>query len=483
MKLTILLILSITNLFSNTENFKSSLLEIKITTQTPNFIYPWQTKKPTTSDAIGIVISENRILALTSSLEYSTSIEIKKPNGTTVPANTVKKDNESNLTILTVEDKSFFKDLKPVEFETSFSVNSQIQILQHGDSGSIQNSKAYTTGLDQEIYPISYTRLPFIKINSNEKLEGFGELVLEKGKPIGILYKFTSNKNFGKVIPGFLINQFLKNKTQNPTFPFKGFKFKQLTDSASREFYGVPKNIEGVLVTEIFQNSSASGKLKLNDVLTEIAGQKIDSNGYFNHPKFGKQLLSLIAHTENEFGFKIGSFLPVKIIRDKKEMEIKLRLKSFPYQSVKIPYSNFHGEEPKYLIASGFIFTELSEFLLKEFGNNWRGRVDKKLLYLNDYHRYQKDGEKGRYILLIQVFPDVANNGYHSLSFDLVKSVNGKKSTSLVEIDSALRSKDDSQFVDIELENSVNIVIDKLKLDEIDKRIREKFGIEALKNF
>jgi S1-C subfamily serine protease len=475
--------LSIYSSQTNTIDYKNSVLEIKITAQSPNYLYPWQRKKPITNDAIGIIVEDNKILVLNSLLEYHTSIEIKKQNGASIQAKIIKKDYEANLSLVELEDKTFLLNKKPVIFESNFNLNSSVTVLNLNDSGIFQYSKGYIFGLDQEVYPLSSTRLPFLKLNSNEKLDGNGDLVLEKNKPIGILYKFTSSKNSGKVIPGFVISQFLKSKTKNSSFPFKGFKFKSLIDEASREYYGLNSKQEGVIITEVLNNSSATGVLELGDIILEFGNQKIDSEGYFVHSKFGKQLLSLIAHTELDFGYRIGSLVPIKILRNKKELQVEIKLKSFPYESVKIPYNSLLGEEPKFLIAGGFIFTELSEFLLKEYGSNWRARVDKKLLYLNDYHKHHSKGEKGKLVLMVQVLPDPSNNGYHNLSFDLVNFVNGKEINSIQELQKIIYTKNLEGFVDIELENQVNIVLDKSNIRSIDSRIKEKFSLESLSNF
>jgi hypothetical protein len=217
---------------------------------------------------------------------------------------------------------------------------------------------------------------------------------------------------------------------------------------------------------------------------------KIDSQGYFKHPVYGKQYISFLAHSGEEFGFKMGSKIPVKILRNKKEETISITLKAFPYKSVKIPYMNNEGKEPEYLIKGGFIFAELSEFLMKEFGTSWRSRIDKKILYLNDYKRMNKKGDTGRYVLLVQVLPDDSNNGYHSMSFDIVKTLNGKPLRSIRELDSAFQNSDSNlpesvsgRFVSLQTENGTEVVLDKSMLKEIDGRIQKKFGIEHLKNF
>ena len=440
------------------DKFKNTVVQVKITTQAPNFLFPWQPKKPQTYGAVGAVIANKRILVFSSLIDYYTSIEVKKFSSyTAIPAKVIKIDYESNLTVLEVTDKGRL------------------------------------TGLDMESYPMGYTELPFVHLNSNEKLEGNGELILDKEKAVGMLYRFTASKNSGKVIPSFVINSFIKQKfekTKGTIFPYKGFKFRPIHDLATKEYFGLDKKTDGVLIAEVIPYSSADNHLQLNDIILEYGGMKIDSQGYFKHPIYGKQYLSFLAHSGEEFGFKMGSKIPVKILRNKKEEMLSMSLKAFPYKAVKIPYMNNEGKEPEYLVRGGFIFAELSEFLMREFGSSWRSRIDKKLLYLNDYYRMNKKGETGRYVLLVQVLPDDSNNGYHSLSFDIVKSVNGVPVTSIRQLDSAfgngesgIQESVSSKFVSLQTENGTEIVLDKSTLKEIDDRIQKKFGIEKLKNF
>jgi hypothetical protein len=143
---------------------------------------------------------------------------------------------------------------------------------------------------------------------------------------------------------------------------------------------------------------------------------------------------------------------------------------------------NNAGSEPKFLIQGGFIFTELTEFLLREFGgNNWRARIDKKLLFLSDYYRLHKKEEKGRYIIIIQVMPDDYNNGYHNFNFEIIKTVNDTPITSIKELDQAFKSK--SEFIKIELENGYEIGMEMSTLPQANERIMKKFNLNRAKNF
>ncbi|HNI97065.1 MAG TPA: serine protease, partial [Leptospiraceae bacterium] len=238
----------------------------------------------------------------------------------------------------------------------------------------------------------------------------------------------------------------------------------------------------GVIVSEIIPYSSADGVLETEDVITEFGGRKIDSQGFFQHPEYGKVQLSFLAHSGDEFGFKKGRKLPVKILRDRKEMTVNLVLKSFPYKSIRIPYLHNFGKHPSYLIRGGFVFTELSELLLREWGQNWRSRVDKKLLYYMDYKKHHETREShGKVVILVQVLPDESNNGYHSLSMDIVTLAGDMKVSSIKELDTVI-SRTETPYIPIQLDNGVTIVLDKAGLKQTDENISKKFHIPVLSN-
>ncbi len=467
------------------DSLKKSIVQVKVTYQRNNFIAPWQPKPPKTLGAIGIVTGSKQILVLTNYISDYTLIEIKKHSSYDYfRAKPVKIDYESNLTLLEVEDTDFFSDLKPVEFEKITPLNSPATFCQLDNSGSVQASRGQILGMDMETYPMGSTELPLMDINSNEKLDGSGELIIQKNKVIGMMVEFSGNKNNGKGIPGLVIRQFLRGKSSSikTNFPFKGFRFRPITDSSTKEYFGLTQKNTGVLVAEIFPYSGAWNALKIDDVILEFGGFKIDSKGFFEHPLYGKQSLAFLAHTGEEFGHGLGRSIPVKVLRDKKEIVISMPLKSFPYESIQIPSANLQGNVPHFMILNGFIFLELSEFLLKEWGNNWRSRVDKKLLSLNDYHKTHKSERKGKIVLLSQVMPDDSNNGYHNLSMKIVTSANGQKPLDVPALNKIIQDSKD-ELIKLELEDGIDVIIDKAKLKEANEKIKKKFKLGKLKNF
>lgn len=469
------------------DKLKKSIVQVEITKQRPNHLFPWLNKTPYSYGAVGVVVPGNKILLLTSRINYATSIELKKHSSyIPVPAKPVKIDFEANLSLLEVEDKDFFNDLKPIKFtKNSIQTPETIEIVQLDNSGTIQTARGRMTGLYMETYTLSHTELPYLNISSNEKLNGNGEVIISKDKPIGLLYKYSKSKNTGYAIPGFLIDIFLNTKIKDKVsvIPYKGFRYAGITDKTTREYYGMKKHQDGVIVSEVIPHSTADKILKVNDIILEFGKVEIDSKGFFTHPKYGKQPLSYIAHCGYEYGYGYGDKIPVRVLRNKKIKKFGLPLKPFPYRSIRIPYKNNLGQVPDYLIKGGFVFVELSQFLLQEWGPRWRQRVNKKLLYLNDYHNLSTGWKtRGKIVLLSQVLPHESNEGYHDIGIRIVETVNDKKVRSVKDLYRMIRYSR-KEFTKIGLDGGIDIILEDKNMDEINSEIKEKFKIHKLKNF
>lgn len=459
-----------------------SIVRVRVTSQAPNFQFPWVTKKPTTNEIIGILVKKNLFLILASYVEYATSIEVQLKNNQNFSAKVEKIDLDANLALIQTT-KDIPSSIKPVQFEDKFDPKSEFKLISLDAYGNPLISYSRGISLNVEQQSTSHIELPYLNVNLNEKLDGIGEILFFNEKAIGILFKYQTSKNIGKVVPGFLINQFLENETNQPTFAFMGFRYQALSDKSTKEYYSYPYE-GGVIVSEVLPYSSAEKLLKTEDIIFQIDDFKVDSQGNFEYPdsNYGKQPISFLLNAGKEIGFQIGNKVKLKVWRNKKELELKMKLRPFPKQAIQIPYANYYGEQPKFLVTNGFVFTELSEFFLKEWGNNWRTKVDKKLLYLFDYHKIHKRKSKSKIIVLVQVLPDDANNGYHSLNMEILHSLNGQPVKNIFELYKLLYESKE-EIVVLELDNGTSLAIDTVRLSQVDEKIAKKFNIPQLKNF
>ncbi|WP_373364529.1 S1C family serine protease [Leptospira inadai] len=458
------------------EEFERSIVQIKVSFQEPDYISPWKKKNPRVRRGVGIVVDGDKILLPAQILQYSTLVEIKKFSSyADTKATIFRIDPETNLALLKVDEKGFFQDLKPLEFQTSISYPKQISIYQLDNSGSIQSATGALLSLDLDLYPQGQIELPILDVNSTETLNGNGEVIVENGKVGGILFDFSGDKNAGRAIPSFLIRKFL-GVSGNSQIAYKGFRHRPVTDEATKTYYGINGKNEGILVAEILPGSSADGVLKPGDVILEFGGKKIDSKGYFEHPTYGKQVLSFIAHIGDEFGYEVGKKIPVSILREKKKMEVNLPLKPFPYSSIRIPHRD-PSNRPDFYLDGGFLFIDLSENYLLEWGKDWRSRIDKKLLYLYDYHKFRSSGDnEGRIVLLSQVVPDESNNGYHEVFARILESVEGVPVLSVKDL---MRKVKESKknFISLLLDDGTEVILNKAELANTNARINAQYKI------
>ncbi|MCW7492451.1 serine protease [Leptospira sp. 2 VSF19] len=458
----------------------NSILQVKITVQYPHFIQPWRLKNPEVRQSTGIYIGENRVLIPAQAIYFYTSIEIKKPDSLKVSTAELERlDPDLGLAILKLSEPNASKDLKAVTFPSEIFLPGTGLVMESKDQRSLEEKKIRMIRLDMDSYSSGYIELPYIEVQSEDKLDGVGELIVDATAriPQGILYQFKETGT-GKVIPSFSIKHFIEGKS----FPFKGFRFKPLIDSATRNYYGLRKDDLGVLIAEVYPGSSAEGILQLEDILLEVANFKIDPKGYFDHPKFGKLNLSYLFHNTNDNESFFGKKIKLKVFRNKKPISFELELKPLQESSIRIPYGNSRFQTPKYLMLAGIIFQELSEQYLTEHGNQWRNRVSKELLYLNDFYRIKRNNNEGKIVFLSQVLPLSGNKAYHSAHQIILKTMNGTPIQSLDQLQNLVKESN-SPYIHFVMNDGFEMIFKKEEIQKLNAEAKQSFQIQKDSNF
>jgi hypothetical protein len=394
-------------------------------------------------------------------------------------AKIIKVDLESNLGLLEVIDPdSIFSKAKPTVFSPNIISSINAEVLNHEPNGESSVKHAKLGKVSMDIYSDGFVELPVIELSSNEKFYGNGELVFQKDQnfSIGILQSYDISKNNGKVIPGKIIHQFLNSKN---TSPFKGFYFQTINNHVTQNYYGMGKNETGVLVADVILDSTAYGQLKTEDVITKVGSYTIDNQGQFVHPNYGKLPLSYLFSSGSDLGYSNGTKLPIQIIRNKKKQSVTVVLRSFPESAILIPFGTSFDYKPGYIILGGFVLTELTEFYLKEWGRNWRNSVDKKMLYLLDFHKFRKTKtDPKRIVFISQVLPDETNNGFHELRQNQVKKINGRIVNDLEQMYQEISNSKNLDWIVLELEDGTEIPISAKDLNSTNTRILKNFQIQ-----
>src|SRR5690606_17906538 len=95
----------------------------------------------------------------------------------------------------------------------------------------------------------------------------------------------------------------------------------ELENPALRAAVGLPDNGQGVLVTSVDSQGTCGGTLKRGDVLLEIDGKPIASDGFI---EFEEERVNLNEIAERKF---VGDKIKLKFWRDRQAHEAEVELK------------------------------------------------------------------------------------------------------------------------------------------------------------
>lgn len=284
-----------------------------------------------------------------------------------------------------------------------------------------------------------YIQLPF----SKTPIKAFQ---LEKKESEDIGFSFHNKAVCGIVfqehlIPAEYIYEFLNAKGFQRPFPHPGWTFDVLLTNSEKKYYS--KEISrGVLVTDTFPGIGPAYNLFVGDIIIAINGKSIqDMNDWDRYDR----IMDLILRDGKGDLKPIGAVTKLKVFRNHQTREISYRLSGYKTDHFLIP-DQAPGRNPLYLIVGGFFFTELTTSYLKEFGNEYRLKSEKKLVYLADFYQKKNHPVRERIVILSRVFPLEGNVGYQEFQDLILETVNGVRITSLDTLRKVLENEQRGYF-------------------------------------
>ena len=419
----------------------TSLLKVNVTFQPWNFRIPWQKTSPSSRRGLGVLLEGNRILVTAQMVADATYIELEQADsGQKITAAVKAVDYEANLALLEPSQKpdGFFGDLQPISLEPSVRVGDELETWQLDRTGEVVITPLHVHKiqvaryfLDSSLFLV-YETTGIIRSEANS----FTLPVIKHGKLAGLLLRYDSKNQTASVLPGPIIQHFLKDISDNDYqgFPSLGIEFHQTIDGQFREYLGMDKQ-QGVYVGAVTKGGSADSiGLKEGDILMEMNSSKINARGDYKHPQYGTLNMSHIVRG-NSF---IGDELKVKILREGKEMTLAGKLtRKNPKDYLVWPYLFDRGAN--YLVMGGLIFQDLSLPYLQSFGDDWEAQAPLRLSYVAKHtDDYEKAGRK-KLVFLGAALPTKSTQGYERVGGLIVTKVNDKPINDLNDLNAAFK--------------------------------------------
>jgi hypothetical protein len=462
------------------EDLSRSVMKIYGTSIEYDYFSPWQIKGHSSFEAHGCVIdtAKGYILTLSHPLLNSSYVEVSKlGNSRRYQASVTLLDYTTGLGIVTVKENGFFKDLAAPKLFDKKSKLSSPSIVKWDSQDILKTYSAEVLKTTIQSYEEFGVAL-FHEMTTSLDSGGNGEPVFQGGALVGLVAWFDSAKKTIKINSFETIGWFMKElaKTKYKGQPFFNIDATYLRgDENLKGYYGLAPTDTGIIVENIPVSSSGYATLKQEDVIVDINGQKIDDSGYCT-TEYGKlNFLWLI-------GLKhyVDETLAMTVVRDKKKMQIKFPLVSSTKDSFLIP-PEYYDSPPKYYIAGGLLFQELSKAYMQIWGDEWPKKGDKRLLQLinNEWANPSKD--RKRIVILARVLPAKVNTGYHDSNNLVLVRAGGKKVSDLADLKSILSGLKD-EFAVFEFTGDEKIVINRQDLFDSTVGILKQYGIPKQDN-
>ncbi|MEW6356762.1 MAG: hypothetical protein AB1696_10570 [Planctomycetota bacterium] len=423
------------------EDLSRSVVSVTVTRQELEFYSPWKRGKVDKKLLTGCVIEGNRILTIAHPMTNHVFVEVSKHGDRRMyTADVILKDYHIGLALLTVKDASFFQDLKPARFAPPGPPRGRVVVAKWDDYGTYKQYGAETFKTAIGFYKSGGAVL-LHHMTTSLDLGGNGEPVFADSQLVGVTSFFDSGRKTIQVCAIDTINRLLRDLEDGKYDGLPFFYLNQVyltSDENLRAYLGLGPGDTGMLVNGVYPRTSGHDVLKEGDVILSVDGKDIDDRGLYEAPPYGKlNFYGLIS-----LRHFVGDELNLCILRDRKKIDVSFRLRAIGTDCFLIPLEDY-DTPPQYYILGGLVFQELTEGYMTMWGNDWRKKVDKRLLYLYDGFRLRPSAECERIVILNRALPASVNVAYHEHKNLVLLRVNGQRVRDLKHFKELVESSDD----------------------------------------
>jgi len=456
---------------------KRTVVKIFTVTNRPNYYQPWERGYQYNSSGSGCVLPGKLVLTNAHVVSDQAFLQVMKAGDTKkYTAKLAYVDHDREVALLRVADEAFFEGTVPVELGPTPAQRDKVAVYGFpvgGDELSI--TEGVVSRVEVQIY--THSQRAFLTLQTDAAINpgNSGGPAFRGGKMMGIAFQAYSGggvQNTGYIVPVEIIQRSLEDWKSGllEAPPNLGIHWQKMESPSLRAFYGMKKDLSGVLVTKVVFGSPAWGVLKAEDVLLSLQGQGIADNGTV---LFRNDERLLFSHVIGQC--RSGQKVRAEVLRDGKVQVLSMTLR--PYEP--LVAGPEYDIRPTYFIAGGLVFMPLSYNYLSLFKNNTAP------VELQDYYENGTASEARRRVIFVnEVLPHEINVGYHELKQAVVAKVNGKDISRMEDVIEAFRNPTGKYHV-VQLEKSPEgedsfgnrIVLEAKGFEEASEAILKAFGI------
>jgi S1-C subfamily serine protease len=451
-----------------------SVVKILTVSDSPDYGQPWQTCGPEHSSGSGAVVNTAkglRVLTNAHVVENHVFVEVQRSGSAEKSVAEVEGvGHECDLALLKT-DEAFFEGAEPLRYGPLPKLGDRATVMGFPIGG---DRLSVTEGVVSRIEVSAYaqTERPLLAIQLDAAINSgnSGGPVFKDDRLVGVAFQsLDEGEGIAYAIAGPIVEHFLKDVDDGTFhgFPDLGIAWQPLGAPTQRAFLGLAPKAHGVLVTGVVYGGSAWKVLEAGDVVCEIDGVSVASDGTVPLRR-GEPVDFSYAVTLRQ----VGETIPLSIVRDGKKRAVKVRLE----RPLRLVPEDRYDVRPTYFIYGGVVFVPLTRDYLKSFGEEWWTEAPHALMLLHESGLPSAD--RTEVVLISKILTDRANQGYAELSNAIVATVDGKGVPNLRAL-VALLHGGRSKFVRIGLEDGREVVLDRALVKERHQAILAKYRVPA----
>jgi S1-C subfamily serine protease len=457
---------------STTLQMLRSVVKIFTVKTEPDYTMPWQMKRQTQSTASGFIISGRRILTNAHAVDYQTSVRVRKHGSSEkFIAKVVGVGHQCDLAVLSVADEAFWQDSVPLELGGVPHLQESVRVIGYPTGGdNISVTKGVVSRIEETYYSHGGSRLMAIQIDAAINSGNSGGPVFMKENVIGVAFETLVNAdNIGYIIPIPVVEHFLKDIEMNGTytgFPDIGIQVQHMESEHIRKSVGMDQTQSGILVNKVAPLVDAASVLKKDDVILEIEDTIIGNDATI--PFREGERISWKCALLSKFA---GDLCKLKILRDRKVMDIEVKAADMPYL---VPVQQY-DKMPTYFVYAGLVFHPLTQpYLLQEWGKDWRQRAPVKFVQTALYAL--KEQEDQEVVVLAQILSSDLTVAYKKYEGQICTKVNGKPVNNMKQLVEMVENSTEP-FLRFDLDNDWVVILDANETNGKNQDILESHSI------
>jgi S1-C subfamily serine protease len=446
------------------------VVKVFATVQPADPFNPWRRQWTQSANGSGVIIGPGEILTGAHVVAHSTFLQVQKIAESEKAVARVKAVcHDADLALLEVTDERFLRGTTPVEIGELPELRDKVAVVGFPVGGEqVSITEGVVSRVEVQSYTHSARDLLAVTIDAAINPGNSGGPVFKGGRVVGIAFqKIIGAEAMGAMVPAPLIRRFLDAvaSARPVDIPEDNIWYHNTENPAMRARLGLRDDERGILVTHVEYGASAWGVLEPDDVLLEVDGLRVGSDGTVRYRDRYRT-----CYTSVYGDHYVGDEVELAILRHGERRRVKMCLKALKRL---VPYHRY-DRPPTYFIYGGLVFQPVTLGFLSMWGERWIHEAPVPLVDL--YLTARRTEARQEVVVLSSVLADAINVGYQQeYVYCTVGTVNGVAPRDMADFVQLVEASTDR--LEIRTPGNSLLVLDPAEVAAVNAEILKRYDV------